>query len=225
MLYTLCEHELTYLGLDDASIDDIIRDEYKLQIVASSIINHLIKHMLPSMISLQMPLNVKAHRTADTEFELFMQFMHPLEVLDYELGYDEFIDLSKKNNDYGFLHENKNGINDITDYYEDVEDEDNIDEEEIIIWSFKHLDDVIRYVKYIDFINDKPTTALYKFKNEYHLVCDFIKVIDVHDVIRCEHMATEHNCIACYDALFKSLLEEHGKCIIESNAIDVLLTI
>ena len=193
MLYTIQEYEIPYLGLDKLCVSDVMQNEQNLQLITGAVMERLLLHIVPEMALVSMPLNVKVHQTSVTEMELFMQFINTQEVLDYAMDYDEIIDLEIDDVHKGhvrfanstmeeILNENPYGKE--NDSFDDDIDDDACDDNELLILVFKKLDDVIHYIKATNFIPEKPESALYKFNNQYNLICDFKNVEDVMNIVR-----------------------------------------
>lgn len=233
MVYTISEDEIPYLGLNGVKIADIVQNEQRLQLVASAVMERLVIHVIPEMALVSMPLHVRAHQSGVAEIELFMQFVNPQEVLDYAVDYDEEIDLSIDDSPRGSVRFSNPTMEETfnANLFGEQQtcrgecDEEVCDESELLILVFKTLDAVMNYAKTTSFIPETPMATLYKHKEQYYLVCDFINIADFMNVVRYEYTAVEHDCIPKHDMTTKVLLEEHGKCIIKNDAINVLSSV
>lgn len=87
---------------------------------------------------------------------------------------------------------------------------------------FANLEEAIRLFKVVPFTDRIPQSSLYKFKDKYYLVMDFIH-FSKEELRPLAFSIVEYNNNRYAEAAQVAFIKEHGKCIVENEALQTLM--
>lgn len=166
----------------------------------------------------------------------------PVELFDFQDGYDEEIELAE------YMNEPNENINNEDEQYpegvfDEVQDAENVEtntetsekdntdieektanvESETIkyMFQFKKLEEAITYAKTCEKIKTKPVTSLYKYDENYWMICEFEQDTKV-DMKQYFYIISEWDAVPNRNVIRIAHIKEHGKVLIAEKALETL---